>query len=239
MSNDKNTEVEQDKPTTEEKVTPPAENLESLQEDSKEMKPTVGLDKFLDEKTKRKDAEAKAEALAREVETLKTSNKSAVEISSDLKALALEHNVDEGFLVKLVSTVQGQTKKQIEAEMLPKLQEFETETRKDKFEKKFEDLFSKTLTENPEYKEIVNKDVIKTLALNPMNAKKTLPQLLEEAYGNAVQGKKTLETGQAGREPEKIDFSKMTTEDYEKINSNPELKKAHSDHLFQNARKYL
>ena len=52
----------------------------------------------------------------------------------------------------------------------------------------------KALQNAPEYRDVVNVSVIKALAFNPANANKTYRQLLEEAYGNAITGQRTVET---------------------------------------------
>lgn len=215
------------------------ETVGEIQKDEQE-KPTVGLDKYLDEKSARKDAEARADVLAQEIEALKNDPaKSKVEVEQDIAELAKAHNIDEEFLQKLATSVHAKAKKELEAEFLPKINKVNAENAADKVEKKFSTLFEKTLDELPEYKGVVNRDVVKKLALDPTNAKKTLPQILEEAYGNAVTGKKTMETGATGAKTEKIDFSKVTSSDLDRINADPALKKEHNAYMEQEVRKYL
>ena len=229
------TKVEEKKETAPETT----ETLEEIQKEEVE-KPTVGLDKYMSEKKARKSAEDRAEALALEIETLKADPaKSKTEIADDIAALAKEHNIDEEFLQKLATTVHAKAKKELEAEFLPKINKVNAENAAEKVEKKFTVLFDKTLDENPEYKGIVNRDVIKTLALDPKNAKKTLPQIVEETYGNAVTGKKTMETGPSGAKVEKPNFSKVTASDLERINSDPALKKEYTDWTQNEVKQYL
>lgn len=221
----------------EEKVTP---TVEEIQKDESQKPQTVGLDKYLDEKKARKEAEEKAEALAQEITELKaTPGKSKEEVEEDIAELAKAHNIDETFLQRVATSIYTKATKEIEAKLLPEVSKITAKEKAEQIDKKFGALFDKTLEENPEYQGIVNRDVIKKLALDPTNAKKTLPQILEEAYGGAVTGKKTIEAGATGAKTEKIDFSKVTASDLERINADPALKKQYNEYTEKEVRNYL
>jgi hypothetical protein len=87
----------------------------------------------------------------------------------------------------------------------------------------------------PEYKNIANKDVIKSLSLDPKNANKTFAKILEDSYGHLITGKKTLEktTVRGGNSDSPIDFNKAAKdmEYYKEIMANPELKKKYNESL--------
>lgn len=225
------------KPKEENPETP--DTLEEIQKDKPE-KETVGLDKYLTEKNARKEAEKKAEALALEIETLKnTPGKSKAEIEEDIAELAKAHNIDEDFLQTLATSVYKKAKKDIEAELVPEVRKITSENKAEKVEKKFSELFEKTIADMPEYASIVNREVIKKLALDPANAKKRLPEILEETYGKAITGKKTIEAGPTGGKNEKIDFTKVTADDIARINADPTLKKEYSEWTQNQVKHYL
>jgi hypothetical protein len=94
---------------------------------------------------------------------------------------------------------------------------------------------NKTLENSPEYKDIVNVDVIKALAFNPANANKTYKQLLDEAYGNAVTGRRTLETTtpRGGAKDTKLDVqrAKTDTEYRREVLKDPDLRKQYNEGL--------
>ena len=118
-------------------------------------------------------------------------------------AIADKYNIDREFMNELKSTIEND----LDAKYASK------ESAKEKADK-FNDAFSKqyntALERGPEFQAIANPDVIKTLATLPQNKNKTVSQLLEETYGNALTGKRTIETTQpgGGKDPEPLDFAK-------------------------------
>ncbi len=96
---------------------------------------------------------------------------------------------------------------------------------------------NKTIEAMPYFKDVANKDIIKQLALNPDNAKKTFPQLMEEVYGGSVQGKRTMETAQpnGGRDDEPVDFAQAGNPAvYARIKADPKLRKQYNDYVQKN-----
>jgi hypothetical protein len=91
------------------------------------------------------------------------------------------------------------------------------------------------MAEMPEYSAIVNKDVIKTLSLDPANQNKTFQQLIEETYGNALGGKRTLETTtpRGGKALESVDFDRAKKDGkyLEEVLANPDTKKEYNEGL--------
>lgn len=118
-------------------------------------------------------------------------------------AIADKYNIDREFMNELKSTIEND----LDAKYASK------ESAKEKAEK-FNDAFNKqyntALERGPEFQAIANPDVIKTLATLPQNKNKTVSQLLEETYGNALTGKRTIETTQpgGGKDPEPLDISR-------------------------------
>ena len=156
------------------------------------------------------------------------------EVSSTVKDLAKKFNVDEEFLSELAGTMKKEAKSELEEEFGSKIKSFEEKDKAKKIDEVFNQTFDKILEENPEYKGIVNKDVIKALALNPINANKSFSKIIEESYGHLVKGKKTMETTtpRGGNDGE-IDFSKARsdTKYFEQIMADPILKKKYNEGL--------
>lgn len=229
---------EKETPTTDTSV----ETLEVLTEKKEE---TVPLKKYMEEKRSSKEAEERAKALESELAKVKANmaNMSVPAINDEITRLATEHNADPELLAKMMAMAKNVTAKEIRAELeqeyAPKFTKIEQEKALEQRDKKFDELFGKTLANMQEYSGIVNKEVIKALAFNPANAKKTLPQILEEAYGNAIQGRKTIESANSGSRTEEVDLTNPDANDFDKINADPALKKKWAEQAEAQIRQYL
>ncbi len=104
-----------------------------------------------------------------------------------------------------------------------------------KAEAVFTQNLERTLENNPEYKDLVNKEVIKQMAFNPANKDKTYSQLLEEAYGNAIQGRRTMEstTPRGGAENTKVDIKRAQSDpEYRRqVLADPDMRKEYNKDL--------
>jgi len=93
----------------------------------------------------------------------------------------------------------------------------------------------KALNEAPEYRDIANLDLIKQMALNPANKDKTFAALLDEAYGNAVSGKRTTEstTPRGGAKNDKVDINKAQRDNsyLKEVLADPALRKQYNEGL--------
>lgn len=79
----------------------------------------------------------------------------------------------------------------------------------------------------------MNPEVIKQMAFNPANKDKTYLQIVEEAYGNSIPGKKTIEstTPRGGVQDAKVDMEKARTDgEYRReVLRTPELRKQYNE----------
>lgn len=174
----------------------------------------------------------------KELKALIESGASKKEVSTDLKAIADEHNVDAEFLQKFAEAIKAQAEKEIEEKVSSKLKPLEEKEKREKLDSIFKENYLRALEANPEYKDIANEAVIKSLSLDPSNQNKTWSQLLEMTYGHLVTGKKTMETSTArgGKDDnQKVDFDRATTDSkyFAEIMANPELKKEYNETLVQ------
>jgi hypothetical protein len=162
------------------------------------------------------------------------------EVSKSIKDIAEKHNVDADFLREFSEAVKKEAESDIEervASRMKPLEESEIATKKDKI---FEEHFDKTLEEMPEFKKIINKDVIKTLAFDPKNANKTFAQIFQESYGHLVTGKKTLDTTKprGGAKDTSIDFEKASKDStyFAEVMADPTLKAEYNKRLISQNR---
>lgn len=220
------TPVEQ---TTPEK--PVGEIMETTPTSIEEPK-TVGLDKFLDIKKDNK-------ALRQQIEELQTKvNEGAtqVEISEDLDALADEFGVDKVFMSKLEKFIEKKAEQKAEA----KLEPYQRESNQKKIDTAFETHFKSAMEKMPEFAPIVNPDVIKILSLDPRNKDKTFSQLIEDTYGAAVPGKRTIETTSpgGGKEPAPLDVERARRDPsyFDEVMANPKLKAEYNAQMLTSRR---
>jgi hypothetical protein len=116
-----------------------------------------------------------------------------------------------------------------------KLEQIEEKDRRAALEATFMKHLNTALENAPEYKEVVNVEVIKALAFNPANANKTYKQLIEEAYGNAVTGRRTIETTtpRGGAKDTKVDMRRAQSDSAyrHEVLADPELRKQYNEGL--------
>jgi hypothetical protein len=116
-----------------------------------------------------------------------------------------------------------------------KLEQIEERERRAKLEVTFMTHLNKALDNAPEYKDVVNVEVIKAMAFDPKNANKTYSQLIQEAYGNAVTGRRTIETTtpRGGAKDSKVDIQRASSDaTYRReVLADPELRKQYNENL--------
>ena len=191
---------------------------------------TVPLSTFLEIKNENKAMHKEMKELKKSIE--QGANKK--EVNSTIKALSEKHGVDADFLEDFAVAVRQEAKKEVEEELSSKLRPIEEKEKAEKFDKVFNQHYTKALEQLPEFDGVVNKEVIKTLSLNPANANKTFTQLIEEAYGHLVSGKRTLDVANSRNsrlEAGEVDVKRANTdiEYFREIKSNPHLLKKYNE----------
>lgn len=178
--------------------------------------------------------------LAKEIADLKKAIEDGAnrgEISASIKELSEKHNVDAGFLQDFAKAVKAEAKAEAEESFQNQLKPLTQKAKEEKIDTVFNEHFDKAMENMPEFKNIVNKDVIKSLALDPKNANKSFVKIIEDAYGHLVTGKRTLETTkpQGGRGDTTIDFEKARkdTEYFKEVMADPELKKKYNEEMMK------
>lgn len=200
---------------------------------------TVGLDKFLDIKRENKELRNQLSELANRIEQ----GENKQDIAQDLEELAEEHQIDKSFLNKLAKSIEKRAEERLEATLSQKLEPITKVEREKQFNDSFNKALNRALEQMPEYKDVVNENTIKALATSPLNANKTMTQIIEETYSNNITGKGNIETTKVngGKEPDTLDYEKAKNDaDYFKeIMSNPKLKKEYNEKNLSEVAKYL
>lgn len=192
-----------------------------------ETKPTVGLDKYMGERTKRQELEKEVERLKGVIDGGKGSQET---IADDIEALTKEYeDVDPTFLNRLVGILENRAEKKFQGKFDEAVKPLQESAQEKAISEAFNTHFDRAMQAMPEYKNVVDPNVIKTLSLDPDNEDKTFSELIEETYGKFVTGKKTMEDKTqpgGGKEPESVDFAKARKdpEYFKMIMANPRLK---------------
>ena len=198
------------------------------------------------EKTEKKEVKMVPEAallkyksenkeLTRKVEELMNSGGTKKEISSDLKALAEANGLDAEFLNDFAAKIRKDAQDDAEEKFNSRLKPIEEKENAEKRDKIFNEHYEKTLAEYPEYAKLVNKEVIKSLAMDPANANKTFAQIFNDSYGHLVTGKKTLEPTKprGGKEDAGVDVARAQRdpEYFKEVMADPQLKKKYNEDI--------
>lgn len=211
-------------------VEPPVEKTidEIHKEAAPEVKPkeTVGLDKFMTEKKGRQEAEKRIKELEKSIE----SGATAEQVSADIDAIAEKYpDVSKDFLRDIANVMNTRVQ-----EAVKPLQQEKTQK---KIDEAFKTYFDKAMGEMPEFAKIVNAEVIKTLSLDPKNSNKTMKQLIEETYGAAVPGKRTIDNtlpgGGKDTEPLNFDKARQDSEYFDVVMANPRLKAEYNEKMLK------
>lgn len=225
-----NTETETTEQTLGEMINPEA---------PKEELKTIGLDKFLDLKKENKELRNQLNDLAKRIE----SGDNKQDIADDIETLAEEHDIDKSFLNKLVKSIETKAERSLEEKLNAKIEPLTKSQQENKFNETFNNALNKAVKDMPEYQEIINPEVLKALALSPVNAKKTMAQIIEETYGNLITGRRTIETTKpgGGKEPAELDYNKANSDSeyFKEVMANPKLKAQFNERNLAEVSKYM
>lgn len=210
-------------------------NIEPKESPKKEE--AIPLSSFLEMKKENKQLQKELKELRKAIDEGATRK----EVAADIKELSEKHGVDAEFLQDFASAIRSGSKKELEEELASQLKPLTEKEREKKIEEVFSTHFDKALDSAPEYKNVVNREVIKALSLNPANKNKTLNQIIDDAYGHLVQGRRTIETAspRAGKNDDNsldVDRARSDSAYFKEVMSNPDLKKKYNEEMVRRLR---
>lgn len=192
------------------------------------VKDTVGLDKFLDVKRQNKEQARTIKDLQARIEAGATHE----DVSADIEDISQDYpDVDRNFLNKLLAVAE----KRADDKLNSRLSSYEQKDKDIKIDNAFNTHFKIAMDSMPEFKAIVNPAIIKTLSLDPKNSNKNFAQIIEETYGNALTGKRTIETTTpgGGKDTEPLNYEKArgNPEYFDIVMNNPKLKAEYNNQM--------
>lgn len=185
---------------------------------------------FLKEKMARKDAEKRIKELEAKI---RSDDAPRSEVSEDIASIAKEFDIDPTFLDKLEKSIRSKTEREVEDKISSKFKPMEEKERQAAIDKAFETHYNAAIASMPEFSSVVNPAVIKSLSLLPQNGNKTFAQLIEETYGNAITGKRTIvsTTPGGGKDPQPLDYTRAQKDKtyFNEIMQDPKRKAEYND----------
>lgn len=169
------------------------------------------------------------------------------EVSEKLKEIGTKYKVDPNFLKEVSDAIKADSDAEVEKKIAERVKPIEEKEKKeeksseaDRIDKIFRENFTKTINAMPDFKDVADPDVIKSLTLDPANRDKTFAQIIEKAYGHLVKSKgKTLDESKGGgKEPAGIDYGRAAKDpDYFKtIMADPAQRKEYNSNLHKRLR---
>ena len=237
MSNDNPTPAEEVNNTEEEVVETQEETIASAMEEKK-TPDQIPYNRFQEKVNENKELKERIGELE---QAAQADNMSKEEVASDLEDIASEFNLDAKVLDKVADKLASKAQQTIDEKLAP-LTAREQKAQQDRV---LGQMLDKALESNPDFKDVVNPDVIKQLALNPDNANKTMTQLIQDTYGSAVKvtDKKTMESTTPGKSEAitSVDYDRAQTDSeyFAKIKADPALKAEYNQKMTEQLSRYM
>jgi hypothetical protein len=173
----------------------------------------------------------------REIEESRYDGVSEKEIKSSLDDLSEEYNVDKDFLKKQSKILKEELRAEMQDDFKKTLEPLTRQQKEKEYVETATIYFNNALERMPEFKGIAQLQTILDLGKLEKNQQKTVSQLIEETFGSAITGKKTIEssTVRGTVEPTEVDYAKAKTDSeyFKEVMANPVLKKKYNDGLAQ------
>lgn len=202
------------------------ENVEEIQ--SKPAQETVPLSVYLglkdDVKTLKKD-----------IKEAKASSKSAI-VTTGVEDLSKKYpDVDENFIQDILQSATSKAQSEIDKKYSPIIEKQESERKQVAFDTAFDNLYSKTLQDNPDLPKSIDKELIKDLAITPKYRNVPLSKIISKMYGNVEnEGSSSSENemrSSADKVEDIVDFDKITPEQRKLVMADPKARQKFFDAL--------
>lgn len=227
------------------KVTPEAEEIASAELPTEEKKVEGTVDALIPKEEKAPEPKVVPEAaflslknelkeLKRELKEAKSSDQKAV-LSAGMDELSKKYpDVSPEFIQDMLSSATKEATKSIEEKYTPIIAKQEQKEKQIAFDKAFDNLFDKTIQDNPDLPKSIDKDVVKALAVTPQYRTTPLADILIKLYGQNIQGKSSSENSMrsgADRVDDIVNFDKITPEQLKVVKADPKLKEKYFSYL--------
>ncbi|GEM_PF-2937421 len=231
---DKNGKKDSDNPTNGQSIAQIAEGEGSKPSDSKVRRNRAEIEKDeLFDELKKENREMK-KMIRDEViptikdlqEQIKKGGSRGADAKDEIEAL-IEGSADPEFTRKLANALLSKSKKQFEDEYLSDIKDIKLKTEAQSKEINTAQItgaiskeFDRVIADNPELAKIAKKEAVrKYIMSSEENLGRTMEDILEELYGDAVKPEPGMEgySSQGGNHPKEPDYTKPTEDDHKRI----------------------
>lgn len=210
----------------------------AIEKDDSKIPDSIPYSRFKEKVDSEKALKERVEELEKAIQNNDMSKK---EVSSEVKDIAEEYGIDESVLDKLSQKLQAQAQATIEERLAPLTQKEKAE----KQDKVLSQMLERSLEAYPEYKDVVDENVVKQFALLPANANKTMSQIMSDIYGKVITSpeRKTMETTSPGKSEviDSVDYDRAQrdSEYFAKIKADPKLKEEYNKQMRDQLSRYM
>ena len=159
---------------------------------------------------------------------LASKNITKSEANESLDELLNSYEVDPSFVKDLLKIAKDEARKELQ----PEIDKVKASEKTKNVQSSLKKMLASAVDKNSEYADIINENVILTLANDPKNRNKTMSQLIDETYGKVLErGSKSIESHSSVRnKSDEPDFNNMTEAEETAVYNDPELKKKYAKH---------
>lgn len=196
-------------------------NSEVAPKEVKEAKTdTVPLSVFLELKDELK-------SLKHEIKETKSSDRASV-TSKGISDLSSKYpDVSPDFIQDILNSATSEATKKIEEKYSPIIERQENEKKQVAFDKAFDNLYEKTLKDNPELPTSMDKDLVKELASTPKYRNVPLADILNKMYSTGTQGKSSSENdtrSASDKVEDVVNFNKISESQRQAVLDDPKAR---------------
>lgn len=137
-------------------------------------------------------------------------------------------DVDEDFIVDVVSTAKAEALKEIQSKYEPVLKKQEQA----EFDRAFDRIYDKAIADNPDLPKNIDKELVKELALTPKYNNTPVDEIIKKLYPQEEGGRATTENDMrpaADIVSDVVDINNLTNEQYRRIMEDPKARKLYYD----------
>lgn len=188
---------------------------------------TVPLSAFLDLKKDLKQ-------LKKDIKEAKSSQKHSTAVEGVAELSSKYPDVSAEFIADILESATSKAQAEIDKKYTPFIEQQTTKEKQAAFDKAFDALFEKTLKDNPQFPSTIDKEMVKTLAVNQKYRNVPLVDILTNIYGSVQSGRASSETDtrlSSDRLEDIVSFDKITPAQRELVLNDPVMRKKYYNFL--------
>ncbi len=180
------------------------------------------------------DLKEDLKTLKQDIKEAKSSTRSTIEIEGMEDLTKKYPDVDSEFIQDMLNSATKEAERKMEAKFSPIIERQEAEKKQAAFDRAFDNLYDKTIQDNPDLPKNIDKEVIKALATTPQYRNVPLSEILLKMYATEPSGKSSSENeARSGADvvDDVVSFDKITPEQKTRIMADEKTRKEYFKYL--------